>query len=195
MCDFSKSLKEELMYLADKAREHSYAPYSNYHVGACLIADNGKLYSGANIENGSYGASICAERVAIFKAIYDGAKVIEAIAIKADTPRAFPCGICRQVMSEFAGYNKNTEKTENTENIENTQNTPNIQNTLNITKSKNSKIDEKTEKATKATKVGRAENEIIDNIKIFVEGENGEIEEYDLEALFPHAFELKKMES
>lgn len=189
MCDFSKSLKEELMYLADKAREHSYAPYSNYHVGACLIADNGKLYSGANIENGSYGASICAERVAIFKAIYDGAKVIKAIAIKADTPRAFPCGICRQVMSEFAGYNKNTEKTENTENIENTQNTPNIQNTLNITKSKNSKIDEKIEKYTKT------ENEIIDNIKIFVEGENGEIEEYNLEALFPHAFELKKMES
>lgn len=186
MCDFSKSLKEELMHLADKAREHSYAPYSNYHVGACLIADNGKLYSGANIENGSYGASICAERVAIFKAIYDGAKVIKAIAIKADTPRAFPCGICRQVMSEFAGYNKNTE------NIENTQNT------LNITKGKNSKIDkkiEKTEKATKDTKVGRAENEIIDNIKIFVEGENGEIEEYDLEALFPHAFELKKMEN
>lgn len=189
MCDFSKSLKEELMYLADKAREHSYAPYSNYHVGACLIADNGKLYSGANIENGSYGASICAERVAIFKAIYDGAKVIKAIAIKADTPRAFPCGICRQVMSEFAGYNKNTEKTENTENIENTQNTPNIQNTLNITKSKNSKIDEKIEKYTKT------ENDIIDNIKIFVEGENGEIEEYDLEALFPHAFELKKMEN
>lgn len=192
MCDFSKSLKEELMYLADKAREHSYAPYSNYHVGACLIADNGKLYSGANIENGSYGASICAERVAIFKAIYDGAKVIEAIAIKADTPRAFPCGICRQVMSEFAGYNKNTENTENTENIENTQNTPNIQNTLNITKSKSSK---KVTKDTKDTKVGRAENEIIDNIKIFVEGENGEIEEYNLEALFPNAFELKKMES
>lgn len=189
MCDFSKSLKEELMYLADKAREHSYAPYSNYHVGACLIADNGKLYSGANIENGSYGASICAERVAIFKAIYDGAKVIEAIAIKADTPRAFPCGICRQVMSEFAGYNKNTENTENTENIENTQNTPNIQNTLNITKSKSSK------KVTKDTKVEKVKNDIIDNIKIFVEGENGEIEEYDLEALFPHAFELKKMEN
>lgn len=189
MCDFSKSLKEELMHLADKAREHSYAPYSNYHVGACLIADNGKLYSGANIENGSYGASICAERVAIFKAIYDGAKVIEAIAIKADTPRAFPCGICRQVMSEFAGYNKNTENTENTENIENTQNTPNIQNTLNITKSKSSK------KVTKDTKVEKVNNDIIDNIKIFVEGENGEIEEYDLEALFPHAFELKKMES
>lgn len=186
MCDFSKSLKEELMDLADKAREHSYAPYSNYHVGACLIADNGKLYSGANIENGSYGASICAERVAIFKAIYDGAKVIKAIAIKADTPRAFPCGICRQVMSEFAGYNKNTE------NIENTQNNPNI---LNITNGKNSKIDKKTEKATKDTKVGRAEYEIIDNIKIFVEGENGEIEEYDLATLFPHAFELKKMEN
>lgn len=189
MCDFSKSLKEELMHLADKAREHSYAPYSNYHVGACLIADNGKLYSGANIENGSYGASICAERVAIFKAIYDGAKVIEAIAIKADTPRAFPCGICRQVMSEFAGYNKNTENTENTENIENTQNTPNIQNTLNITKSKSSK------KVKKDTKVEKVKNDIIDNIKIFVEGENGEIEEYDLEALFPHAFELKKMEN
>lgn len=192
MCDFSKSLKEELMYLADKAREHSYAPYSNYHVGACLIADNGKLYSGANIENGSYGASICAERVAIFKAIYDGAKVIEAIAIKADTPRAFPCGICRQVMSEFAGYNKNTE---NTENIENTQNTPNIQNTLNITKSKSSKKVTKVTKDTKDTKVEKLENDIIQDIKIFVEGENGEIEEYDLEALFPHAFELKKMEN
>lgn len=192
MCDFSKSLKEELMDLADKARENSYAPYSNYHVGACLIADNGKLYSGANIENGSYGASICAERVAIFKAIYDGAKVIEAIAIKADTPGAFPCGICRQVMSEFAGYNKNTENTENIENIENKQNTPNIQNTLNITKSKSS---EKATKVTKDTKVEKVKNDIIDNIKIFVEGENGEIEEYDLEALFPHAFELKKMEN
>lgn len=180
MCDFSKSLKEELMHLADKAREHSYAPYSNYHVGACLIADNGKLYSGANIENGSYGASICAERVAIFKAIYDGAKLIEAIAIKADTPRAFPCGICRQVMSEFARYNRN---------IKNSQNEPNI------TKSKNSikpTIDTKDTIDTKAEKV---ENDIIQDIKIFVEGENGEIEEYDLEALFPHAFELKKMES
>lgn len=195
MCDFSKSLKEELMYLADKAREHSYAPYSNYHVGACLIADNGKLYSGANIENGSYGASICAERVAIFKAIYDGAKVIEAIAIKADTPRAFPCGICRQVMSEFTRYNKNTENTENTENIENTLNTPNIQNTLNITKSKNSIKPTIDTKDTKDTKVEKVKNDIIDNIKIFVEGENEEIEEYDLEALFPHAFELKKMEN
>lgn len=177
MCDFSKSLKEELMHLADKAREHSYAPYSNYHVGACLIADNGKLYSGANIENGSYGASICAERVAIFKAIYDGAKLIEAIAIKADTPRAFPCGICRQVMSEFAGYNRN---------IKNSQNEPNI------TKSKSSK---KVTKDTIDTKAEKVENDIIQDIKIFVEGENGEIEEYDLEALFPHAFELKKMES
>lgn len=104
MCDMSiKDVDEKyLMELAKKARRDSYSPYSNFSVGAAILTEEGKVYTGANIENASYGASVCAERVAIYKAINSGAKRISAVAISANRPEAFPCGICRQVMSEFA---------------------------------------------------------------------------------------------
>ena len=93
---------DELMNLAVEAREHSYAPYSKYRVGAALLTKDGTVYQGCNIENASFTPTICAERTAFFKAIYDGVRDFEAIAIigSGDLP-AFPCGVCRQVMSEF----------------------------------------------------------------------------------------------
>ena len=96
------AMKAELVNLAVKARENAYAPYSGFHVGAVLLADNGKVYTGCNIENASYGAAICAERTAVAKAVSDGAKKIMAIAIASDSlSETMPCGICRQVLSEF----------------------------------------------------------------------------------------------
>lgn len=93
---------QKLVMLAVKSKESAYVPYSNFHVGAALLADNGKVYTGCNIENASYGATICAERTAIVKAISDGAKQVLAIAISSDSKAAtMPCGICRQTMSEF----------------------------------------------------------------------------------------------
>ena len=84
------------------ARELAYAPYSGFRVGAALQADNGKTYSGCNIENASYGATLCAERTAIAKAISDGARHIVAMAVVGDSATEItPCGICRQVISEF----------------------------------------------------------------------------------------------
>lgn len=96
----------ELMSLAVKARENSYSPYSNFCVGAALLAKNGKVYLGCNIENSAFGPSICAERVAIFKAVSEGVKEFEAIAIIGGKVGdkgglASPCGVCRQVMAEF----------------------------------------------------------------------------------------------
>lgn len=104
MCDIGigKISSADLMDYAKKARENSYSPYSNFRVGAAVISNDGKVYTGTNIENASYGASICAERVAIHNAINNGAKAIRAIAINADRKEIFPCGICRQVMSEFS---------------------------------------------------------------------------------------------
>ncbi len=96
----------ELMSLADAARENAYAPYSGYTVGAALLCKNGKVYLGSNVENSSYGLSCCAERVALFKAVSEGERCFEKIAIAGgryamkseDCP---PCGACRQVVSEF----------------------------------------------------------------------------------------------
>ena len=97
---------KELMDLALKARENSYSPYSNFSVGAALLAKNGKVYLGCNIENSSYTPTICAERVAFFKAVSEGVKEFEAIAIvggktKEEGRFCAPCGVCRQVMAEF----------------------------------------------------------------------------------------------
>lgn len=93
---------DELVRLALKVRENAYVPYSGFHVGVALFADNGKVYTGCNVENASYGAAICAERTAIVKAISDGAKRILAIAVSSDSNSpTMPCGICRQVLSEF----------------------------------------------------------------------------------------------
>lgn len=90
--------------LIDAAREiysHAYAPYSNYPVAAAVLADDGKIYTGCNVENAVYPLTMCAERVAIFKAIAAGARVIEAIAVVTSNAGT-PCGSCRQVMREFA---------------------------------------------------------------------------------------------
>lgn len=97
---------ERLIEEAMKAREMAYAPYSEFRVGAALLDGDGTIYSGCNIENASYGACNCAERTAIFKAVSEGAGDFRAIAIvggkdKAVTEFCPPCGICRQVMSEF----------------------------------------------------------------------------------------------
>lgn len=89
--------KETLMYAAKKAAEHSYHPYSGFSVGAALLGKSGKVYPGTNIENASFGATCCAERVALFGAIAAGEREFSAIAVT-----AMPCGICRQALSEFA---------------------------------------------------------------------------------------------
>ena len=100
--------EEQLLTLAVAAMDKAYAPYSHYHVGAALMTAEGKIYTGCNIENSSYGATNCAERTAIFKAVSEGERAFTRIAIvggpKGDWREyAAPCGICRQVMSEFCG--------------------------------------------------------------------------------------------
>ena len=95
---------EELIKEAFVAMKNSYAPYSNYHVGSCVLCKDGKTFYGANIENASFGATNCGERSAIFAAYSNGYRKndIEAIAIVSDgTTIAAPCGICRQVLSEL----------------------------------------------------------------------------------------------
>ncbi len=91
---------QELLKLASQARNRAYAPYSKFQVGAALLTENGEVFSGCNVENASYGLSICAERTAVFKALSEGVKSFSAIAISA--PRGgSPCGACRQVLNEF----------------------------------------------------------------------------------------------
>lgn len=95
---------KKIVEMAFEAMGNAYAPYSNYHVGACVICSDGAVFKGANIENASYGATNCAERSAIFSAYSNGyrQKDIEAIAIVSDgNTLAAPCGICRQVLSEL----------------------------------------------------------------------------------------------
>ncbi|HQO70543.1 MAG TPA: cytidine deaminase [Clostridia bacterium] len=97
-----KDKYEELKGQARKAVENAYSPYSNIKIGAAVLGASGKIYTGANIENASFGATICAERTAIVKAVSEKEQNISAIAITGDiSDYAFPCGICRQVMSEF----------------------------------------------------------------------------------------------
>jgi cytidine deaminase len=91
-----------LIAAAARARGTAYAPYSRFRVGAAVRTASGAVYTGANIENASYGLSHCAERVAIHKAVSEGHRRLEAIAVVADGPSpAMPCGACRQVMAEF----------------------------------------------------------------------------------------------
>ena len=93
---------QKLISEAKKALKYSYSPYSKFPVGASVLTKNKKIYSGCNIENSSYSLTICAERNAIFKAISEGEKEIEYLAIFTDTEKATPpCGSCRQVLTEF----------------------------------------------------------------------------------------------
>ena len=99
---------EQLIELAKEAMTHAYVPYSGYKVGAALLCSDGSVYQGCNIENASFTPTICAERTAIFKAIYDGHRDLEAIAICGGKDGVIaglfpPCGVCRQVMREFCG--------------------------------------------------------------------------------------------
>lgn len=93
--------KQSLIDLANAARQRAYAPYSNYPVGAALRTKTGRMYTGVNVENAAYPHTMCAERVAIFKAISDGEKEFEVISVVTDNGGS-PCGGCRQVMAEFA---------------------------------------------------------------------------------------------
>ena len=96
---------ETLIDQAKKAMTYAYAPYSGYHVGAALLGKDGKIYTGCNIENAAYGPTNCAERTAVFKAVSEGCRDFSAIAIVGGNSdkmtMAYPCGVCRQVMSEF----------------------------------------------------------------------------------------------
>lgn len=98
----STEKKQELAGLAAKMRERSYVPYSHYAVGAALLTKDGKIYTGCNIENAAYPVTVCAERTAIFKAVSEGDKNFEAIAVATEDGQGYPCGSCRQVMAEFS---------------------------------------------------------------------------------------------
>jgi cytidine deaminase len=90
----------QLIEKAQQARQQAYAPYSNYRVGAALLTSTGDVFSGANVENAAYPTSICAERVAIFKAVSEGQRQFQAIAVVTENGGS-PCGSCRQVLAEF----------------------------------------------------------------------------------------------
>ncbi len=93
---------EKLVALAKEAMKNAYSPYSNFKVGAALLAKDGRVFTGCNVENASYGATNCAERTAIFKAVSEGYREFDTIAIVASSgDYASPCGICRQVLAEF----------------------------------------------------------------------------------------------
>ena len=102
--------EEKLMEAAIAARKMSYAPYSSYQVGAALLTEDGSIYTGCNVENASYGATCCAERTAVFKAVSEGKRSIKMIAIAGGSGDklnlAHPCGICRQVLREFCDPGK-----------------------------------------------------------------------------------------
>lgn len=93
-------LRRQLIEAAIQARRWAYVPYSNYAVGAALLTDSGKVYDGVNVENAAYPDGICAERVAVFKAVSEGERRFSAIAV-ATANGGTPCGSCRQVLAEF----------------------------------------------------------------------------------------------
>ncbi len=103
-----KETAEQLVCAALKVREKAYVPYSRYAVGAALLTAEKRIYTGCNIENASYGATVCAERTAVFKAVSEGERNFLAIAVsggpEGEKPAdyAYPCGVCRQVLNEFA---------------------------------------------------------------------------------------------
>ena len=93
---------EKLLEMAVEMLNFSYVPYSHYPVGAALLGKDGKVYTGCNVENAAYGNTLCAERTALCKAISEGARAFDAIAIAAKGSAPFPCGACRQSLYEFA---------------------------------------------------------------------------------------------
>ncbi len=100
----SDSDRERLVGAAAKARDHAVAPYSKFHVGAALLADDGRIFTGVNVESASYGLTVCAERNAIFKAVSEGARRFTALVVATDEARpTSPCGACRQVLWDQAG--------------------------------------------------------------------------------------------
>jgi cytidine deaminase len=97
-------MDDPLSRAALAAREHAHAPFSNFRVGAALEDSSGRMHTGCNVENATYGLTLCAERVAVFKAISEGAREFRRIAIAADTDVLTPpCGACRQILWEFCG--------------------------------------------------------------------------------------------
>ncbi len=99
---------QRLIALAKEAMQHAYAPYSGYKVGAALLCGDGTVYQGSNMENASFTPTVCAERTAFFKAVYDGKQAFTAIAVCGGKDGVItgafpPCGVCRQVMREFCG--------------------------------------------------------------------------------------------
>ncbi len=102
MTDLSQAenIREKLLAAARQARHHAYAPYSGYAVGAAVWCDEGNVFAGANVENASFGLTVCAERVAVYRAISEGAQHIRAVAV-VTRDGGTPCGACRQVLAEF----------------------------------------------------------------------------------------------
>ncbi len=103
MPDMNKDIdNKELFRMAVAAEKNSYAPFSNFHVGAALLSVDGRVFTGVNVENSSLGATICAERTACTKAVSEGVREFTKIAISGNGGEAWPCGICRQFLCEFA---------------------------------------------------------------------------------------------
>lgn len=95
---------EPLLAAAEKARHHAHSPYSRFAVGAALLADDGEIYAGCNVENRTFGLTLCAERVAVGTAVANGARGLKAVAVVTDSrPPSPPCGLCRETLTEFAG--------------------------------------------------------------------------------------------
>jgi cytidine deaminase len=100
----SAASKEELIEAAKRAREFACAPYSGFKVGAAIETADGRVFTGCNVENSTYGLTVCAERVAVWKALSEGAREFSRISVVADTERlTTPCGACRQILWEFCG--------------------------------------------------------------------------------------------
>ncbi|MBR4632295.1 MAG: cytidine deaminase [Elusimicrobia bacterium] len=97
-----KQIYKQLLNYAKQISENSYSPYSKFKVGSAVLCDGNKVFCGTNIENASYGLSMCAERVAIFTAIANGCKKIKAVAVYSKKGNVSPCGACRQVILEFS---------------------------------------------------------------------------------------------
>ena len=102
MVDWKAMNWEELVTIASEARDRAYAPYSGFRVGAALLTSDGKIHGGCNVENRSFGSTVCAERVAIGSAVAAGSQGIAAVVVVSESqPPAAPCGLCLQVLTEF----------------------------------------------------------------------------------------------